>query len=186
MGSFNELCSPHSLEEGHSVPQAGSVSAHRPDVCSDVESTASCAVSHAEDAEENCIETAFLAQAELHLRTACTERLLAIWHEETRLRLTGSCLKLHTDRTVQVSHSDRCNSQDDVLFQPASEHVSICMIAENIRGHTGSASLPSIGTYHALDPLSHFRLTGDKDGSSAHLITTICSLYRQVHYSCGI
>ena len=111
-GSFNELCSPHSLEEGASVSQHELANASRQDVCSDAESIASCAVSHVEDASVHSVEAAFLEQAELHLRRACTEKLLATWHKETRLRWTGTYLKLHTDRTVQVSLSaNTCSSQ---------------------------------------------------------------------------
>lgn len=94
---FSELCSPQSLESGHSTQQHGIVQLQL-DPSDRAESSASCTPLQ----EQEDVETAFLQHAELHLRTACTASLLATWHKETRLRSTGMCLKLHSNHSVQV------------------------------------------------------------------------------------
>jgi hypothetical protein len=94
---FNEQCSPQSLEESHIAHQLGAQGASQ-DVISCQESSASCC-----SGQDENIELAFLAQAELHLRKACTASLLATWHKETQILFTGKFLRLHSSRSMQVS-----------------------------------------------------------------------------------
>jgi hypothetical protein len=101
--SFSELCSPQSVIDGLSAQQHGSADAaleinegFEGDCAESSGSCASCPL------VETGLETTFLELAQQHLSSARTASLIAIWHKETRLILTGRYLKLYSNCSVQV------------------------------------------------------------------------------------
>jgi hypothetical protein len=100
---FSELCSPQSVIDGLSAQQHD-----RADATSEIsegfegdcaESSGSCAFC---PLVETGLETTFLELAQEHLRSARTASLIAIWHKETRIILTGRYLQLYSNCSVQV------------------------------------------------------------------------------------
>lgn len=117
MGGFiNELCSPQSLDDGHSTRQNAFSSTHKDEAIAVEESVSSASLG------DQDIEQAFMAEAELHLRRTHTARLLATWHKETRILLTGAYLKMHNARVVQVPVCPAMLCTSEALLEQ-DEHV---------------------------------------------------------------